>query len=86
MSNLILYQFDECPYCQRVQRVISQLNLGHKIEFRNTRMEARNREELRRLTGRTQVPCLVIDGKAMFESEDIVSYLSREYGQIMARP
>jgi glutathione S-transferase len=33
-----------------------------------------------KLTGKTQVPCLVIDGKPMHESEDIKQYLYQTFG------
>jgi glutathione S-transferase len=81
VSQLILYQYDECPYCQKVQRAITDLALQDRIELRNTRRNPAFRDELRGLTGRTQVPCLVIDGRPMLESDDIVDYLYHTYGQ-----
>ena len=34
-----------------------------------------NRDELIKIGGQAQVPCLVIDGKAMYESDDIIGWL-----------
>jgi len=32
------------------------------------------KQELFKIAGRTQVPCLVIDGKALYESDDIIQW------------
>lgn len=79
MPSLILYHYDECPYCQKVRRAITALNISAHIELRNTRQDSRHRDDLRALTGRTQVPCLVIDGKPLLESDDIVAYLRKQF-------
>ncbi len=79
--ELILYQYPECPFCARVNRAIEDLGLEQKIESRNTRLDREHRNALIQLTGRTQVPCLVVEGKPMLESADIVDYLYREYGR-----
>ncbi|KRO01960.1 glutaredoxin [Lancefieldella rimae] len=39
---------------------------------------ARNR--LIEVGGKRQVPCLFIDGTAMYESNDIIAYLSKTFG------
>ncbi len=70
---LTLYQYAACPYCQRVLRALPRL--GVDVELKDTRNEPSARRELLDLTGRTQVPCLVIDGKPMFESADILAWL-----------
>lgn len=78
--QLWLYKFDSCPYCRRVQRTIDMLGISEQIEFRDTREEPQWRADLRSRTGRTQVPCLFIDGEAMFESADISAWLREQYG------
>ena len=72
-----LYQFPECPFCQLVLRELDKLDI--EIPIRNTRTDSLARQDLIDLTGRTQVPCLVIDGKPLLESSDIVDYLRQEY-------
>ena len=71
--QLLLYKFDACPYCVRVQRDIDMLGLD--IPMKDTREDPSARAELRDRTGRTQVPCLFIDGQALFESADISAWL-----------
>ena len=34
-----------------------------------------NRAELLKIGGMQQIPCLVIDGQAMYESDDIIEWL-----------
>lgn len=73
LSGLVLFKFDACPYCARVQKELERLGLS--IEQRDTRIDPGNREDLRRRTGRTQVPCLFINNQPLFESLDIIDWL-----------
>jgi len=73
--DLVLYKFDSCPFCRRVQRDIR--NLGLNLEMKDTRLFPTALEELRDKTGRTQVPCLFIDGQPLRESADISAWLKR---------
>ena len=77
--ELVLYKYDACPFCRRVMRVVDDLGLQDRIEYRDTRMEPKWRADLIDRTGRTQVPCLFIDGEAMFESADINDWLRSQY-------
>ena len=76
--SMILYHFESCPYCVKVRNAVSEIGLD--LEMRDTRENDVYREELLSLTGKTQVPCLVIDGKPMHESDDIVNYLKENFG------
>ncbi len=76
--SLMLYHFEACPYCAKVRAAVKELGL--ELEMRDTREDEKFRNELVELTGRTQVPCLVIDGKPMHESDDIVDWLRKNYG------
>ena len=80
LPPLVLYQYPQCPYCRRVLTVIDELNLD--IPIRNTRTHSAFRQDLIQRTGRSQVPCLFIEGKALFESLDIVAYLHQHQAQI----
>lgn len=81
--KLILYKFDSCPWCRIVQKVVEQNEV--QIEYRDTRKDNDARDQLRKLTGKTQVPCLFIDGTPFFESRDIKrwlqTYIARGYHQ-----
>ena len=73
--ELILYGRPSCPYCARVNRVIEELGLEEKIIRRRTTYGYQWRTDLQNKTGRTQVPCLFINGEAMFESLDIIDWM-----------
>lgn len=76
--HLALYKYDACPFCQRVFRAIDRL--GVHVEYRDVQTDYAHRQGLREQTGRTTVPCLVVDGVPMFESADIVAWLEAEFG------
>lgn len=71
-ENMILYVKPGCPFCMRVDDFLDRS--GIKIEHRST-LEGANREDLIELGGKSQVPCLVVDGEPMYESMDIITYL-----------
>ncbi len=73
--RLRLYQFEACPYCQRVLRWLQQ-HPTVVVERLDVRRERSARNELWEATGRSQVPCLFIDDTPLFESADIVDYLN----------
>jgi len=41
----------------------------------NVQESSESREELISIGGQSQIPCLVIDGKALYESDDIIEWL-----------
>ena len=77
--TLLLYKYDACPYCYRVARAIGELGLD--VPTRDTLMERGARDELYAATGRSQVPCLFIDGVPLLESADIIAWLRDYAGQ-----
>lgn len=77
MQKLMLYQFAGCPYCDKVRRFMQRS--GITLPMKDTRADPRNREELVKIGGKGQVPCLVIDGKALYESDDIIEWLKKNY-------
>ena len=72
--ELKLYMFDTCPYCRRVINEIE--NQGRTdIEFKNIRKSEEAYNELMATGGKSQVPCLFIDGEPLYESMDIIAWL-----------
>lgn len=78
-KTLDLYYYDSCPYCQKVLRAIDRMGIKDKITFKNILQSQEAADTLVRVGGKRQVPCLFIDGAPMYESDDIVSWLSREF-------
>jgi len=50
-----------------------------KISMKDILENKTYKEELIRIGGKSQVPCLVIDGKALYESVDIVKWFEKNY-------
>jgi glutathione S-transferase len=77
MHQLMLYYSPGCPYCQKVLRFLQGKDV--KITLKDVSKDPAYRQELLRIGGMTQVPCLLIDGRAMYESDDIVEWLKKNY-------
>lgn len=81
MSELILYEVSGCPFCAKVRTKLDELDLEY--ESRSVSRLRSRRTEVKAISGQTGVPVLVdeangVDGMA--ESDDIVEYLERTYG------
>jgi glutaredoxin 3 len=76
MKNLTLYILNSCPYCQKVLNYLTEKSITVLIKLTG---DDANREELIKIGGKKQVPCLVIDGKALYESNDIIAWFKENY-------
>ena len=66
MSNALkLYYYPECPYCQKVLRVIDELDVADAVELENIHADESARRTLIEVGGKQQVPCLFIDGSPL---------------------
>ena len=72
MPDLVLYHFEWCPFCVRVREYLQ--DRGIEITEKDTKQDPQAQAELIEKTGKTQVPCLFIDGEPLFESGDIVKW------------
>ncbi len=71
--QLVLYSRSSCSYCKKV---ISYLKKNHKeITVKDIGKDSKAANELITIGGRQQVPCLVINGKALYESSAIIKWL-----------
>ena len=78
MPELTLYYFPSCPYCRLVLDCLGRLD--REIPMRNIQSETGARDDLLEIGGKGQVPCLVIDGKPLYESSDIIRWLEANAG------
>jgi len=78
---LELYEFEACPFCRKVREALSILDLDAVIHP-CPKGGSRFREAVRLRGGREMFPYFVDPntGTEMYESDDIVAYLFREYG------
>ena len=80
--SLELFQFEGCPFCERVRESLDALGLDYVV--RTVPRSHPQRDRVLAVSGQTQVPVLVdhARGKVVVESDDIVTYLSKNYGRI----
>ncbi|ELR97999.1 glutathione S-transferase family protein [Gloeocapsa sp. PCC 73106] len=73
---LYLYQFELCPYCEKVRFILDYKRLDYsKIEV----TPGVGQLELLRLSGKTQVPVLKDGESIITDSTEIANYLERKY-------
>lgn len=77
MPELTLYHFQSCPYCHKVRTYLASRNIA--VPMKDTHASAADKAELLALGGKTQVPCLMIDGQALYESNDIIKWFEEHY-------
>jgi glutaredoxin len=77
MEKLALYYLPTCPYSIKVLRFLEEQ--GIVIELKKT-TDPENLRTLVEVGKKNQVPCLFIEGKPLYESDDIIAYLSEKFG------
>jgi glutathione S-transferase len=70
-----LFHKQDCPFSARVREFIDEKHLRNQIEFHDVDEGKSTRARLVGLAGKEQVPCLVLDGEPILESEDIMQWL-----------
>jgi glutaredoxin len=77
---ITLYRLQACPFCERVVRVLDDLDLDYESRFVEPLHSERN--VVARLTNKRTVPAIVDErtGVTMSESANIVEYLESTYG------
>jgi len=78
--EITLYRLQACPYCERVVRVLNDLDLAYRSRFVEPMHSDRN--VVKRISGKRSVPAIVDEntGVTMSESANIVEYLENTYG------
>lgn len=77
MPELTLYHFASCPFCVKVRNYLKDNNIS--IEQKDTHEDENAKNELMSIGGKTQVPCLFIDGKPLYESDEIIDWFKDNY-------
>ncbi len=76
-TSLVLYKFDRCPYCVTVMDYLKRRRIT--IPLRDILTDPGGLEELIRVGGKRQVPCLIMDGTALYESEEIIQWFEEHW-------
>ena len=76
-----LYEFEACPFCRKVREALSELDLDAIVY--PCPKGGKFREIVKAKTGKTMFPFLIDpnSGTEMLESNDIVRYLEKTYGE-----
>jgi glutaredoxin len=77
LKTYSLYQFNACPFCIKVRRVMRKLNLP--IELKNANLDEDLKLELLEKGGSPKVPCLKIGNTWMYDSGEIIKYLEHKF-------
>ncbi len=80
--NLTLYIRPFCPYCRKVTDFLEEHDL--RLPMKDISASPEARAELVRLGGKSQVPCLLIDGEALYESDEIIHWLANRADALRA--
>lgn len=75
MEELKLYVMESCPFCKKVMYYLKRNNLS--VEIMDINKDPKNKEDLERIGGKVQVPMLLIDGKPLYESDDIIDWFKK---------
>jgi glutaredoxin len=78
-QKIILYQFESCPFCEKVRQHLIKKNLQfEKVEVPRDR-ENPIRKELFAKSKVPTVPVIKIDGKYIGESSDIIKFIDENF-------
>lgn len=75
LQDHTLYYKKSCPFCTKVLRFMD--TRGITLDMRDLAQPGIE-NDLVRIGGKKQVPCLVVRGKPLYESDDIIAYLGTE--------
>ena len=73
--TLTLYIRSNCYYCRKVLKFLA--SEGKTIPMKDTQKDPGAREELIQIGHKGQVPCLVINDQALYESDAIIAWLKK---------
>ncbi len=80
IAAITLYYTPNCPYCHEVMDYLHSI---HKtVPMTNLDGNDAGQKELQRIGGEVHVPCLVVDGKAYYGSDDAIGWLSKHQSQL----
>lgn len=78
-SQYTLYVKAGCPFCAKVLNFMDEHDIVLPIMDISLEPYKDGYDKLINLGGKYQVPCLDIDGKALYESDDIIAYLNKTF-------
>jgi hypothetical protein len=74
-TDAVLYVKNKCGFSRATRIVRDNLHLQDMLPLKNVTEDVAERDELIALAGKDQAPCLVVGGKLLHESADIIRHL-----------
>jgi glutathione S-transferase len=81
-----LYDYPDCPFCQKVRVVLAEKDLEFEKIFVDLRKAEQKTPEFLRLNPYGKVPVLIDEGEVIYESTVINEYLEDEYPHPLLLP
>lgn len=80
-NDFELFFKPDCPYCLKVLDFFrdNDINKFPSYNIEDATCGAENARKLKEVGGKVQVPCMLIDGEAMYESDDIIEYAKENF-------
>jgi glutaredoxin len=75
-DDVVLFTKSRCMFSNNALAALKNLHIEDSVTVHNVSDDAGRRAKLEALTGSTQAPCLVVEGRPMHEAADIVAYLA----------
>jgi len=72
--DLLLYYLPWCPYCRQVIDYLDRI--GKTVPMENLQRNEEGREHLQKIGGKMQVPCLIVNDCALYDSAAIIRWFS----------
>jgi len=82
--KISLYFKPTCPFCQKVLHYLGEMN--KTVEMKDIKADSAKKQELIKIGGKKQVPCLVFNGEALYESDAIILWLGEHRAQLKDAP
>lgn len=75
-QEIVLYYSSKCPYSKKVLSYLSNQDI--KIPMKDVLYDAQAKTELKQY-GYMIVPCLVVKGTPIYDANDIIEWLSKNF-------
>ncbi len=81
--ELTLFYKPWCPYCQKVLKYLEKI---HKtVPLKNIDHDPEGKAYLVKIGGKSQVPCLMINQQALYESDRIIEWLDKHQDELSSK-
>ena len=81
-AGTTLFVKSACGHSRRALLALDNLHLRDVVQVRNVTEDAAAATELKKVGGKDQAPCLVVDGQAMYESGELIHELANRHAPV----